>query len=305
MVHGGPIHAIPTAVKYGRGVWAQIKRKGAVRSALLQGALQVALRHGASLNQANEFVNAIKESMHRAGSRPKSISGQALSVFRGGPATLFEGPEARHWKGRVRDLGIEALRAYHADAPGEAVWSPDLAETAFAEDYLEEVMAWLNQRKDEKTNPPELAILAEQARADIELENERWWTPTRARVSKVLVAAVIGAGIGHVANVEAPMTVPDWAETGTVAAATAAIAARGSRSGASEKAEIEAAIAEVLTYSQRKLHAALRSVVDQLVQVIHPASGHRPWDGDKSSPTQSRQRWKCLTRGWKHTRQSS
>jgi len=261
--------AIMPASRLGRGVWAQLKRRSAVRKALAQGALRVALRHGAAAPVADAFEEHTLRLIRQTGQRPVGVMARLTAVVRGGPATLFDGPEARLWKSRVIALG---RTAYHEGKRSEVIreWLDSLRIDAdeFGELYLREVQSYLAEQANDDAYSPELAILAEQARAEQEQQLIRRWTSTGITVAKVTLAVAAAGLIGH--GVDIP-NVPDWIETTAFATVAGAAATRRPRPEQSEEAVIVSGLAEALTHSQRRLRTRLRRVVLELVSLVDPS----------------------------------
>jgi hypothetical protein len=280
MTSPSPVHTFSTASRLGKGLWAQYKRRAAIRKALIESAFQLAVRRGASSRSAEAFQRIVVESMPRSGPAPTRWTSRIMATVRGGSATLFDGPEARQWPARVRALGDDAARKARSRAETGDLFG-DLQPTDVADAYLEEVRRYLAVASNDAYSP-ELAILAEQIRADAEQREIRRATPTGLRITRIALAIVAGGLIGHVADVHdgAHYFVPDWMETTVVAAFAGALASRPTlrESNRDEPAAVE--IAEIITRTQRTLRRRLHTLIDQLVTIVDPSLRAPPLSTD-------------------------
>ncbi|MCW2528557.1 MAG: hypothetical protein JWM76_3417 [Pseudonocardiales bacterium] len=97
-------------------------------------------------------------------------------------------------------------------------------------------------------------------------------TTIRITTTKVLAAAVLGAGIGFVVHAEAPDAVSVWVEVSAVAAIAAAVGTFGSGARKLQDEATESAFAAILDSDLRKLRVHLTRVVDSFVQLIEDSS---------------------------------
>jgi hypothetical protein len=220
------LKGLPGAFNVGRQARAQLQQRAAIRAALIEGMYAAAaVRLGSTAPIADRFKGYVTRLIRQVGPPPSGIGAKVMAFFRGGPATLFDGPEARKWEDRVFALGREAFLNIQLDNRADPVlhdWQKEVdlpgdkfaRADEFARLYLEEVERHLAERSGDDS--PEAAILAAQARADAEERYRLLWTPSRFRVTKYAVSAAFGAVLGHVVNVDVPSAIPDpsdWVET--------------------------------------------------------------------------------------------
>lgn len=274
MNDGIPEPSVSSVLKSATKVRNQVRLRSAIRAALFEGGYQVAVRLRAKHSESDEFRDRIERSLGHAGRPPKKLIARAKSRLRGGPATLFDGPERGLWIERVRALGTAAFEELKSGPSGARKWAEGIDATRFGDLYLAEVLDHLAAKARTDPYGPEATIVAELKAADADREYSRRTTLTRIRITttKVLAAAVLGAGIGYAVHAEAPDAVPVWVEVSAVAAIAAAVGTVGSGHRKLQDEATASAFAAILESDLRKLRVHLTRVVDSFVQLIEDSS---------------------------------
>ncbi|MCW2528558.1 MAG: hypothetical protein JWM76_3418, partial [Pseudonocardiales bacterium] len=140
MTDGFPEPSVSSVLKSANKVRNQVRLRSAIRSALFEGAYQVAFKRGAKHVGSVDFRDRIERSLRHAGSPPTKLVARAKSRLRGGPATLFDGPERGLWNGRVSALGTAAIEELQTDLTGTRKWADGIDATRFGDLYLSEVL---------------------------------------------------------------------------------------------------------------------------------------------------------------------
>jgi hypothetical protein len=278
--------AFKTAGKLRRGL-EHVRRRAAIRQALLDAAYACASEVGASYAVATKFRNVARSNLSRAGDSPKGIGPQITSRLRGGPATLFDGPEARRWRSRVQSLGqilVECTeRSSDADLQklSEQLRQRHGGAKAFGDHFVQvtdDIVAAGYQRGD----APTAAIFAEQAA--VKQREEALQRSTRSKWRVVAAGfTVAAAGVaGHYA-VDAPR-VPNWADT-VAASAVAAVATQrrhGTRAAEEESSGLSAAETLVLERDVRILRSQIERFIELSLGLVEPSLRGPPGERDLS-----------------------
>lgn len=259
------------AYKLGKGIIGQVQRRSVIRKALAEGALRYALKFtNDQPGPAREFESIVDSLLRRraGGAKPKGIYQRTVSLFRGGPATLFDGPEAIFWEDRVQALGEEALAISRQQLDGKLGAIVRTTKDVDGRGYLEAVKHRIADLATDDTSPS-FGLNQEILQATELSRLRRKNTPTRLTVILATVVGIVG-GAAAVPLVDMlTANAPGWA--GPVAGATlggAIAAARMASKGAGELAREAQERMQDLKNIKWRILDPLRRLTDTLVGVI-------------------------------------